>query len=110
MAFLIVFTLIKVNPLYYSLQLIPVPNLTNAARIVKSLAFKGNAFLIKAEKAITDNNDRLNIPVIKFSGVLFTLISTAFLPAFSTQLKRLSAGLASVRIRPAYLLQAAFRL
>jgi hypothetical protein len=79
-AFLLIFTLIKISPYYYSHQYIPY--LKNE---IHSRNFKVNArsnhsnFLIRLEKSFIDKIDVLSAPKIKFTGIPFDVFFSEIL-------------------------------
>jgi hypothetical protein len=72
--FLLTFTLIKISPIYYRYQLLPVFGRGNSTVAIKpgGINDRGN-FLVRVDKSIVDEINHPQVPKIKFSGISFEL-------------------------------------
>ena len=106
LVFLTFFILVKVNPVYYSLQLLPLQPGHDSSRTAKFLAYGNNLMMAKMDKAI---NDKVNCPTIP-AVIFFCLI---FACLFRSDNSKLRFSLRRNRIGygcPVYLRQCVFRL
>lgn len=74
LVFLAAFTLIKVSPVYYRVQLISPPEQSHSAETAGHINNKPrHDVLIRVYRAIVDKNGFVAVPKINFSGVPFAL-------------------------------------
>jgi|SRR6185312_5844740 len=109
--FLVVFTLIKVSPIYYRYQFIPAPQSDNAKEAAKQVNEKtGSNLLVRVYKSFVDKNSFISVPKINFSGspsrLFFTGISLLLLMAHY----RLAPSSYRYHTSDLHLLQSVFRL
>jgi hypothetical protein len=108
--FLIIFTLIKISPIYYKYQFFPPSGAQNSGVSKPAVNKAHPSFLVSVEKSIVDKNIYGAVPEINFSGVPFNrfFLGICFLALISGILTTLS--LYSGYNKPIYLLQSVFRL
>lgn len=110
LVFLIIFTLVKVNPLYYGLQLYPSSSAKNIITVLKVGGYAGAVNFVKVEKAIYSETDRFSIPFIVCSGMIFELFLAGTILSLTGLLALRQNHFYLFHSKPIYIIHSVFRL
>ena len=109
--FLVVFTLIKVSPIYYRYQFISAPQSNNAKIAAKHVNEKTNRNrLVRVYKSFVDKNSFISVPKINFSGSPFRLFFTGISLLLLMARYQLAPSSYLYHTSDIHLLQGVFRL